>query len=223
MNKRDMMYALAQVDACIDCAEMQPLLLALQALRELLLYCWQDDACCVASPDELLHALESLPEMCGMLNTHPALPMKLSQVMLLLCMPVFDAAQHPKLRCSKQAERIRRLRCCQQEMLPLLAGYERDVREETEKQHHDALQIMDEVFRQCLGLHRISILAAVASSRKKRMTEIEQCRKVLRLEDVADAVTQSQTDCEWVKENLYNCIADMEAAGFFNNMKDRQK
>lgn len=219
MNRRDIQYALSSVDASMDRAELLPLLLVLQTLRELLLRCWQKESSRLELQDELLGMLASLPDMCGRPESYPGLPILLIRIMLLLCKIRIERAQHPRLQCDMLAEKIRLLHCCWQVMVPLFTAYDEEIRREAELLYQNTLNIMNDAFRQCLELYRVFIAAAAARLRKKRLSEIEQWHKLLCMDEVNEAVLRSQTDQEWL-EKLFSS-AEMEDAGLFITAKDR--
>ena len=212
MNKKETIQSLELLDQCIDSVKQPEVLLALDDLRSRLMQLWEEAGCRLVDAAELLPVMTCLPGLCTEEEKHPSLPMKLCQVMFILCAPSIEGEQEMGRQCRAQAEKIRRLRQWRQNMAEVLVHYDEAIRQETEMLQAEQLAMMEEVYQRCLSIYRASLAETAAKLRSERMQVISRYRDALPLEEVADTAAQSRTISEMTKEKFSEFAADISAS-----------
>ncbi len=220
MNKKETLLAVGILDACIDTAFCPEVMLALDDLRRTLLDLWQRGQCRNMDAQALLGELEPLPALCREAEMHPTLPLRLCQVMFILCAPRLEAGRVLAPQCREQAWKIRRFRQWTRRLASLLVQDDAKLREEVLAFQASRLEMLDEAFAHFLALYRGSIAEAAAQRRGARQREIQRHWEALPLADVSDAATVSRIRMEGAKEKLSELAAEISPAEVFMKVKE---
>lgn len=219
MNKKEAIQIICLLDECIDHAQQPETMLAVDALRRLLLRLLEHSCCEVADGQALLQEAAGLPALCISMELHPSLPMRLCRMTYSLCAPELTQGKAIGLQCREQAEKIRCLRWWGQHMSALFACWDVQCIQELQCLHAEKLKMMECAFARFLTIWRADAARRTIMDRSVRLQEIAELREKLSLENIADAIVRCDTDRARSREKLSEFEAEISAADFFDIVK----
>lgn len=194
-------------------------MLAVDALRRLLLRLLEHSSCEDTDGQTLLQEATGLPALCMTGELPPSLPARLCRMTYSLCAPELTQGKPIGLQCREQAEKIRCLRWWGQHMAALFTRWDAQCIQELQSLHTEKLKMMECAFARFLTIWRAKATRRTIMDRSSRLQEIAKLREKLALENIADTIARCDTDSARSQEKLSEFEAEISAVDSFNIVK----
>jgi len=173
MKPKYMEQMMKLMDSIIDNMFLLELLEPISFLRNTIRLLWQENQCRYLETEEILRQLHLLYDDCIGDKWEISIPVRIRQIIMLVCAPRYREEFTMKVWCSLQAQNIRRVREGRETLKGIWIHYPVEIRQEEECAFDEQLAMLEDMFSESLALYGCMIRGNAVLQRQTYAQQLE--------------------------------------------------